>query len=278
MQVGISTASFYPLLLEEGISLAAQLGFHKLELFLNSESEYAPAFCEERRRQMDDLGVQAQSVHPFTSSIEGHLLFSDYPRRTKDALDQYRYYMEAAVRLGARYFTFHGETLRARGLPPSNPDAMRFDTYAALCEIGEEFGVVFTQENVSWCRSSDPAFLRLLYENVPNLRFTLDTKQALRAGHSWRDYVDTIGDRIVNLHISDYNSETDCLLPGRGILQVEELLQRMMQCGYAGDAMVEVYRTAYQGPEELRESRKHLESLVAKATGKPTGVVLEHRV
>lgn len=278
MQIGISTASFYPLLLEEGITLAAQMGFCKLELFLNAESEYAPAFCDERRRQMEDLGVQAQSVHPFTSSIEGHLLFSDYPRRTQDALDQYRYYMEAAARLGARYFTFHGETLRARGLPPSSPDAMRFDTYAALCEIGEEFGVVFTQENVSWCRSADPVFLRLLYENVPKLRFTLDTKQALRAGHSWRDYVDTVGDRIVNLHISDYNSESDCLLPGRGILQFEDLFQRMKQHGYTGNAIVEVYRTAFQQPEELEASRRYLEEQVLSRSGKPAGVVPRRRV
>lgn len=278
MQIGISTASFYPLLLEEGIALAAKQGFRQLELFLNAESEYAPAFCNECRRRMEDLGVQAQSVHPFDSAMEGHLLFSDYARRTKDALDRYRYYMEAAARLGARYFTFHGETMRARGLPPSHPDAMRFDTYAALCEIGEEFDVVFTQENVSWCRSSDPMFLQLLYEHVPKLRFTLDTKQALRAGRSWRDYVDTVGDRIVNLHVSDYSSESDCLLPGRGILEFGELFRRMKRCGYTGNAIIEVYRTSYQEPEELEEARRYLEEEKEHDSCKSVGVVLQHGV
>lgn len=259
MQIGISTASFYPLLLEKGITLAAELGFRHLELFFNAESEYAPSFCDERRRQMEDLGIRADSVHPFTSAMEGHLLFSDYARRTKDALDQYRYYFEAAARVGARYFSFHGELMHSRGLPRGKPDGARWETYSALCEIAQEFGVVFTQENVSWCRSADPSFLRMLYDHVPQLRYTLDTKQAFRAGRSWRDYVDAVGDRIVNLHISDYSRESDCLLPGQGILEFDELFERMEQCGYSGNAVIEVYRTDYQKPEELRQARILLE-------------------
>ena len=261
MNIGISTASFYPMLLEDGIELAADLGYRRVEMFLNSESEYDPAFCKERRRQLDDLGIEVISMHPYTSAMEGHLLFSDYPRRTADALDQYRRYFEAAALLGARYFTFHGELLRSRGLPRSSPDAARYDTYADLCRTARECGIQFTQENVSWCKSADPEFLRGLYDHVPDLAFTLDTKQAVRAGYTWSDYVDTVGDRIVNLHVSDYSKETDCLLPGQGECDFSALFSALESCGYEGNAIVEVYQTDYSAPESLAQSRIYLESV-----------------
>ena len=260
MQIGISTASFYPMLLEDGIALAAELGYRYVELFFNSESEYSPAFCRERRRQLDDFGIQVNSVHPFTSAMEGHLLFSDYLRRTDDALDQYRRYFDAAASLGAKYFTFHGETVRSRGLPPSRTDERRFQTYARLCRAAEESGIVFAQENVSWCKSCDPGFLKALYDHVPQLCFTLDTKQAVRAGRTWEEYVDTVGDRIVNLHVSDYNGQTDCLLPGQGECAFSALFHTLEQCGYTGRAIVEVYRTDYRQPQELETVRRFLQS------------------
>lgn len=261
MKIGISTASFYPMLLEEGIDLAAELGYRRVELFLNAESEYSPEFCRERRRQLDDLGIQVISIHPYTSAMEGHLLFSDYSRRTQDGLEQYRRYFEAAAILGARYFTFHGELLRSRGLPRSSPDAARFDTYAALCRTARECGIQFTQENVSWCKSADPKFLRGLYDNVPEMAFTLDTKQAVRAGYTWEDYVEVVGDRIVNLHVSDYTEQTDCLLPGQGSCDFSALFAALESRGYAGNALVEVYRTDYSTPQELRQTRIYLESV-----------------
>jgi sugar phosphate isomerase/epimerase len=261
MEIGISTASFYPMLLEEGIELAAELGYSCIELFVNAESEYAPAFCHERRRQLDDLGIRVISLHPFTSAMEGHLLFSDYPRRTKDGIEQYRRYFEAAAILGAKYFTFHGEQLRTRGLPRSSPDAGRFDTYAALCEAAKECGIQFTQENVSWCKSADPHFLRGLYDNVPELAFTLDTKQAIRAGYRWEDYVNAVGSRIVNLHVSDYNEQTDCLLPGQGDCDFLALFDAVSKNGVSPNAIVEVYRTDYQTPKELEQARIYLNSV-----------------
>ena len=69
MNIGISTASFYPMLLEDGINIAADLGYRRVEMFLNSESEYDPAFCKERRRQLDDLGIEVISMHPYTSAM-----------------------------------------------------------------------------------------------------------------------------------------------------------------------------------------------------------------
>ncbi|MDO5783648.1 MAG: sugar phosphate isomerase/epimerase [Eubacteriales bacterium] len=261
MKIGISTASFYPTEIEQGIRNAAELGFQRVELFINSESEYVPPLRTELKKQLDALGLQAISLHPYTSALEGHLLFSDYPRRTRDALDQYARYFEAAAELGASYFTFHGELLRARGLPPAQVESRRFETYHMLCERAAQYDICFTQENVSWCKSSDVVFLKKLYDNVPELRYTLDIKQAHRAGRTWGDYMDTVGDRIVNLHISDYTEQTDYLLPGQGDVDFSALFRRLEACGYQGSALVEVYSSDYTALEQLAHSRLYLEAV-----------------
>lgn len=259
MHIGISTASFYPTPIEQGIAAAEQLGFQQIELFINSESEYAPPFRTHLKQSLDALNLQVVSVHPYTSAMEGHLLFSDYVRRTEDALDQYERYFEAAAYYGASYFTFHGETLRSRGLPPARSQHRRIETYHMLCERAASHGITFTQENVSWCKSSDLAFLKQLYDGVPELRYTLDIKQAYRAGVSWEKYVETVGDRIVNLHISDYTDSSDCLLPGEGNVDFVSLFQQLKARGYHGAAMVEVYSNDYSDFNELRQSRQFLQ-------------------
>lgn len=263
MQIGISTACFYPMELERGIEQAVQLGYRRAELFINSESEYGVPFRVMLKQKLREFGLEIVSVHPFTSSIEGHLLFSDYARRTRDALDQYTRYFEAAADLGAKYFIFHGELLRARGLPPLRSDGRRFETYHKLCERASSCGITFTQENVSWCKSSAPAFLRSLYDNIPELRFTLDMKQARRAGVNWGDYVDVIGSRIVNLHISDCDAQSDCLLPGQGEMDFPALFGRLEALG-CNSALVEVYSDDYTHFAELEQSRLFLQSAVQK--------------
>ena len=261
IQIGISTASFYPLAIERGIAQAAELGFQRVELFINSDSEYRDPFRSMLKKQLDAAEIKVVSVHPFTSAMEGHLLFSDYERRTQDALNQYTQYFEAAAALGANYFTFHGELLRTRGLPPAKAEERRYETYHELCARAASCGITFTQENVSWSKSGDLTFLRGLYQHVPELRYTLDIKQARRAGLDWNDYVDVVGDRIVNLHISDYHAQSDCLLPGQGQVDFKALFTRMNNLGYQGDALIEVYSDDYTDWKELRSSRLFLQSI-----------------
>lgn len=263
VHIGISTASFYPTELECGLAHAARLGYRRVELFINAESEYSDCFRAKLKQQLRALEMQVVSVHPFTSASEGHLLFSDYARRTRDALEQYTRYFAAAADLGAQYFIFHGESQRARGLPPAKADARRFDTYHQLCERAAACGVVFTQENVAWCKSADPAFLRALYDNVPELRFTLDIKQARRAGLDWRDYADAVGDRVVNLHISDYDEQSDCLLPGQGKVDFPALFGALRAMG-CDSALVEVYSDDYASLTELEQSRLFLQAAVQR--------------
>ena len=263
MKFGISTACFYPTPIERGIEYIAALGFENVEVFVNAQSEYRRPFCTEYRRRLNALGLNVVSVHPFSSGVEGIYLFADYERRVQDTLDDYERYCECAAEWGAQFLTFHGERKVPLGLPMRQDNAQRrYEIYHQLCERAQRWGMAIAQENVAWCKSHDPEFLRGLHDNVPELKFTLDLKQAERAGHYWKDYVDAVGDRIVNLHISDHTQDRDCMLPGAGTFRFEELFDRMNGLGYDGAALIEVYSGDYQDRSELSDSLHYLNTII----------------
>ena len=144
MRLGISTACFYPQPLEETIDRIASLGFSVIEIFFNTESEYDPSFLDTLKRLTDRNGIEIISIHPYTSLMEGMLLFSNYARRTEDGLTQYRKYMRAAARLGARYLTFHGERFMAQETLFEHMDRT-YEVYHTLCDMAHQEGITLTQ-------------------------------------------------------------------------------------------------------------------------------------
>ena len=257
MRVGISTACFYPQPLEEILPILAGAGVHAVEIFFNTESEFQPRFYEQIGIQAKSLGLDVVSVHPYTSLMEGMLLFSDYKRRTEDGMLQYQRYFECAAALGARYLTFHGE--RNMGITDT-PERWerKCGAYRRLCSIASSCGITLAQENVAWCRSRDPGFLAALYRDVPELRYTLDIKQAYRAGRNWKEFVDTVGDRIVNVHINDFSEEQSCLVPGAGCMDYADFFSALRRVGYDGHALIEVYRSNFASEGELARAVKLL--------------------
>lgn len=261
MRLGISTACFYPQPLEEILPVLAGLGVHAVEVFFNTESEFSSTFTADLAAEARRCGLDIVSVHPYTSLMEGMMLFSDYQRRTEDGMQQYRRYFEAAAELGARFLTFHGERDMGRA-----DDEARFqrkcEQYHKLCALAAAYGVTLAQENVAWCRSNDPAFVRALYENVPELRYTLDIKQAFRAGRDWREFVDVMGDRLVNVHINDFGHSQSCLLPGAGEMDYADFFHRLRSLGYNGHTLIEVYRSNFTTVDEMARAVAHLRHFV----------------
>lgn len=237
----------------------AQLGVGCTEVFVNTDSEFSTAYIEALAALIADRGVRVTSVHPYSSPMEGQMLLSDYPRRTEDGIRQYTRYFAAAQRLGARYFTFHGER---SVIQDRNADDLerKIKVYNRLCEIAESHGLILAQENVAWCKSEHPEYLRMLRKRVPKLGFTLDLKQAHRAGRHWDEYLDAMGDRLMNVHINDFSNTQSCLLPGEGTMEYAAFFKHLWRQGYAGNSIIEVYRANYEDIEQLYQSVKFLRS------------------
>ena len=75
MNLGISTACFYPTVTEKAFECCIKSGSECCEVFFNAYSELSPGFLKELKTQAALSGVSIVSVHPFTSIDEPYLLF-----------------------------------------------------------------------------------------------------------------------------------------------------------------------------------------------------------
>lgn len=258
MEIGLSSASFYPLVnTEDSIALMKGLGFDVGEIFLNSPSEYEEDFIKSLMNEKEANSFKINSVHGFSGSFEPYL-FDSYKRRASDMMVFFKKVCAAGKALGAECYTFHG--LRLDKLSNLNLDKI-IETYNELCYVACEAGIKLAQENVSWCMSSDLQFLKLLKEKCKYpLHFTIDIKQAYKAGIEPECYIDIMGDSIANFHINDRSEEAVCMLPGNGNVNYIKLVNKLKKCGYNGKGIIEVYRENYCDYNELTKAKRYLTS------------------
>ena len=261
MEVGISTASFYPSLVEENLDRIAEMGGTCAEIFFNTFGEMQKPFTDVLKQRLQKNRLRLVSVHPFTSLMEGIMLFTAYERRTEEGMALYRSFFRNARSIGASYLTLHGE--RHMGNKETSAEMERkLRAYNRLCDIAEEEGMIVAQENVVWCRSAEPSYIKILRENVPKLRFTFDVKQAHRAGKTWEDYLPVMGDRLVNIHINDFDAEHSCLLPGEGSMDYVPFFEYLRDSGYDAQVLIEVYAANFTEDAQVRKAVEHLQNLI----------------
>ena len=151
MNIGVSTASFYPLETEAALEELGKAGVKYTEIFFNALSELKPAFIDILEDILDNYGMKVTSVHPTMSLAESFMIFSSYERRYYEAEEQYRRYSEIAARFGAKYIIMHGG--KPNGL---TTDEEYCERYMRLKEATRENGVAVLQENAI-TKSSTPA-------------------------------------------------------------------------------------------------------------------------
>lgn len=260
MDIGISSAVFYPVETEKAIDKIIDLGFKKVELFLNCEREYEDAFIDLIKPKLDSAQVEVVSVHPYTSLMEGMLFFSEYSRRTEDGLQMYRKYFHAAQKLGAKYFTLHGNRTLSGTVNPQISMEENCKAISKLADAAKEYNVLITQENVSWCASASIEYLAELKRSLDGkIGFTLDLKQALRAGVAVEEYINVMGESLKNIHISDFSDEEVCLLPGNGKMDYNKFIEQIRGIGYQGDLIIEVYSSNYDDICQIGTAKQFLE-------------------
>ena len=87
MDIGLSSACFYPLETEKSIVRAGETGVKTIEIFMNADSEFEPAFVKNMADVCNSYGMEVSSVHTMGSFTESYHLFSSYKRRFFEAKD-----------------------------------------------------------------------------------------------------------------------------------------------------------------------------------------------
>lgn len=254
MKLGASTSNFYPALLEDALDTVLAAGFRDVEVFFNAASELRPAMVDELRRRLDAAGAVCHTIHPHTSFMEPHFLFSIYERRAEEMLEDYKRNFEAAARLGARYLVLHGDRLNS---PLSVEQSL--ERFERLCDVGTVFGIGVAQENVVRFRGNDLSYLCAMRERLgEKAAFVLDVKQTVRCGLTVEQVAEAMGDRIVHVHISDHDADRDCLPPGQGTFDYDRLFSLLKAREYDGAVILELYRANFTDETDLIRAAEHL--------------------
>lgn len=259
MQAGISTACLYPQLLEEALYDLALSGISHVELFFNAESELRRPFVANLADIMNRFGVTCRSVHPFAAPIEPVMLFSKYERRVGDMLDYYKRTFDAMHMLGADVFVFHGNHIQ-------HPVPVDFycERFARLAAAGRECGITVAQENVVRCQSGSLKFLREMALRMGSeVKFVLDTKQAVRAGESPLEMLRTLGGHVVHVHISDHSEKGDCLQLGSGEFRIRGFLEDLYRFSPDASVILELYRSNFRGISDLVSNYRMLSWMIS---------------
>ena len=246
-RLGISTGAFWPHAGTQAVpDLVARLGVRDVEVMLQSPEECQPAFARDLRQAFDMAGANVRSVHVKQAL---HPVFSDVPSDVAAGWDLFDRAIEAARLLGATVLVWHGPSRRYE----SNVPALmaRFPEAAArLAGRCAAAGITLTIENVSYCALPTVRDVRRFADGLEErgdqrLGFTFDPFQAAEADANPFLMLAAMGERLANVHLSDFRSGDGVagqgirhLPPGDGDLPWPALL-RAIATRYDGPLMLE---------------------------------------
>lgn len=254
MDIGVSTASYYPLETELALEQIGKAGIKTAEIFFNAEIELKESFIEILTDIKEHYGINIAAIHPTMSLAEPFMIFSNYQRRFDEALKKFDRYSEVAAILGAEYIILHG------GRPNGKlTDEEYCDRYMQLKNITRRNGVTVLQENVAKYRAGDIEFMRSMRDILgAEAEFCFDVKQSVRSGYLPLEIASEFSENIRHIHISDHSVASDCMLPGNGGFDFGNLFDIFENIGFNGAAIIEVYSDAYGDYEEITASYKNI--------------------
>ncbi len=256
MQFGVSTAAYYGRMeTEEAAAEIAALQPDCCEVFLQTFCEYSKEFAG---RVLENLeGLPCTSVHPQGTQFENGF-FSRSARQREDALNQYRRVLDAAAELGAARYVYHGRyTPRLKPLP-----FMPEQNAEVLCRMAEESacrGIAIAWENVFWCQLTTPERVRKIRSLLPQVCFTLDIKQAMRAHADPMEFIPAMGDALRNVHLCDWNKSGELCLPGEGCFEFRLFFRKLLEAGYEGPVILEPYTELVRSRDAMAASLRFLQ-------------------
>ena len=257
MRLGLTSAAFYGRMeTEDAAQKLRDFPLDTCEMFLETHGEYNLAFGELLMQRL--CGLHCRSIHAKGTQFEGDL-FGASPRQRADAFQIFAGVLDCGMALGANVYVFHGLPDFKGGLTIDRIPRLR-ESITQMMDMAFKRGLMLAWENVSWCalkRPEDAAYLMSLF---PDLRFTLDIKQARLCGVDPLSFLPVMGDRLIHVHVLDYDAAGHHCLPGHGLFDFHQLRQGLLRIGYQGDVILEPYAAQALDEKALRVSISYLRS------------------
>lgn len=244
VELAVSSGAFYPHLATENVpAAAAKLGIRTIEVMLQTRGEYEPEFIDRLATNARAAGV---TIHALHTMAHLHPMMNAYPRRADEGRSLFQQGIDAAVALGAEVIVWHGPN---RHEVATDAQWERFlQLTRDLAQACGRAGITLALENVSICALSHVRhvvnFARRLAEigSPREVGFVFDPFQAAEAGANPFMMLAAMGNRIVDVHISDHSERDGAarhLPPGDGDLPWPALIRAIAGSGYSGPMMIE---------------------------------------
>lgn len=247
-QVGITTGYDFPLK-EETLHAMKRAGLDAIELSLNNgmDLDYRGIYEMAQR-----TGIRLWSCHlPFrpVDEFDISLESSELRKRTVTLFSEA---IRQCADIGIDKFVVHPST----PLPPAANREERkknaVDMLDQLAEIAAGCGAVIAVEDMTLrCLGNSAQELLEMISVNDKLRICFDTNHLLNNTHA--EFVDLLGDKIVTLHISDYDHVAEKhWFPGEGANDWHEIYRLLQKIGYQG---VWLYELSLAGAKMVDRGR-----------------------
>ena len=162
--------------------------------------------------------------------------------------------IKQASNIGIEKFVIHAGLEPVSLVPEKRAEAMAYskDSLSQLADFAAQYGSLICVEDLprTCLGNSSEEILDLISVN-DKLRVCLDTNHLLKEDNV--DFIRRIGDKIVTLHVSDYDyADERHWLPGEGKVQWKAVLDALKEVNYQG---VWMYEIGYKCPNTIERSR-----------------------
>ena len=248
-KIGMSSCAFP--LNEEVFQSLSQHGIQAIEIAMSGEEidklDFQEVFALSRRYQ-----VQLWSCHlPFSPWGTLDISTPDEAMRRR-TIEYYRELIRKASDIGVAIFVLHPSL---EPIAPENREQMisyAMDSLRELAQIAADNNAVIAIEDLPrTCLGNTAEEMHKLLSADERLRVCFDTNHLLQ--DTQLNFVEKLGDKIVTLHVSDYDyADERHWLPGEGKINWHELYAALKAANYTGVWMYEVPMELPTHPDRIQ--------------------------
>lgn len=243
LDVGLSTCGF--LFTDDNFKALSEAGIKSIEVS-RAWTEYKDLNFGEIKRLADKYGITLWSFHLPFADPENLDISSLNEKIRQSTVNWWCENIKKGAEIGIKIFVAHPSSepiSEAAEIRPKNIAAAK-KSLKELAEFAAQYDAVIAVEDLPRsCLGRNAEEIAELVSAHPRLKVCLDTNHMLTDTNL--NLIKTVGDKIVTLHVSDYDFiDERHWLPGEGKIDWRELYNTILKIGYNGPWLYEINLSA----------------------------------
>ncbi len=262
MKLGITSGSFLPKSTKEAVLKISRLGFEEVEVNLQHfelgygfEKRINTSFYKDLRALVKELLMNVISTH--ASFLLGVQVFSENARMKilKKSIEIARLLESNVLVLHPEHiFKTHEEAISFLSMPN---ERFLIKGFKQLLMNAKNHGIILGIENIQIWHDfpllNDPDNMLRLMDFLEDAGVVIDIYHSELANNT-QQFIDKLGNFIVNVHISDTNYTKKRMLPGEGKTDWKQVLSCLKRVNYDKCLVMELSET-FTASQLLRSKR-----------------------